>query len=141
MDPYFGPGSRKWQPFLLFLDAALSNKPHTTLFVEFLYNYDAERTVAPFVLLKKLRQERPDIFERCEVQFRCIREKSHSEKLHNRYVLTDIGGLFFGVGLDEEDENHLDDVSLLNRDLYQLRWKQYVTGEAFQTVDVVSSAH
>lgn len=140
VDPYFGPGNRKWQPFLLFLDAALSNKPDAGLFVEFLYNYDADRAVAPSLLLKKLRSARPDMFQRCEVQFRGIREKAYSEKLHNRYVLTDIGGLSFGVGLDEEDENHLDDVSLLNHDLYQLRWKQYVNGEAFETVDIASSA-
>jgi hypothetical protein len=60
------------------------------------------------------------------------------EKLHNRYVFTDIGGVFFGIGLAEEDEGHRDDVALLDAELYELRWRQYALLSDFRVMDECS---
>lgn len=58
--------------------------------------------------------------------------------LHNRYVLTDIGGLDFGTGLDENDDpdggKSDDDVKLLDHGNYEHRWLQYTTDEGPSTV-------
>jgi hypothetical protein len=48
--------------------------------------------------------------------------------------LTDIGGVFFETGLDEESETQQDDVSLLNSKVYNLRWGQYACLKDFKVV-------
>lgn len=58
------------------------------------------------------------------------------EKFHNRYVLTDLGGVSLGVGLDAGKPGETDDVQLLSRPTYDLRWSQYVgINGAFDCVD------
>ena len=53
------------------------------------------------------------------------KEREGGEKLHNRYILTDIGGVSFGTGLDEGDPGMTDDVSRLSADTYDRRLKGY----------------
>ena len=53
------------------------------------------------------------------------KEREGGEKLHNRYILTDIGGVQFGHGLDEGDLGTTDDVSRLGDDTYAKRWENY----------------
>src|ERR687892_2444801 len=55
--------------------------------------------------------------------------RAGGERLHNRYVLTDIGGVQFGVGLDEGDPGTTDDVTRLDTDAYRRRMEDY-TGAA-----------
>lgn len=56
---------------------------------------------------------------------RRLRQKQDGEKLHNRYILTDLGGVVFGTGLDEGEEGETDDITLMDRHQYDLRWSQY----------------
>jgi hypothetical protein len=64
------------------------------------------------------------------------RQKDGGEKLHNRYVLTDLGGVRFEIGLDEGNQGETDDVSLLKPDAHQLRRSQYAGGStAFEQAD------
>jgi len=54
------------------------------------------------------------------------------QRLHNRYILTDIGGVRFGAGLDENRDDpggDTDEVSLMNRETYLKRWDQYASEE------------
>lgn len=53
------------------------------------------------------------------------REKPGSQKLHNRYILTDLGGVSFYHGLDAGKSGETDDVSRMDRDQYHLRCTQY----------------
>ena len=52
------------------------------------------------------------------------------EKFHNRYLLTDHGGVTFGIGLDENEGNadQTEDINLMDRNQYLLRWAQYTNG-------------
>ncbi len=54
-------------------------------------------------------------------------QRAQGERLHNRYILTDLGGVLFGVGLDEGDDDDTDDVHLLDRTQYAERWQQYAS--------------
>ncbi len=70
-------------------------------------------------------------FRRCvpvgmRVAIRRLREKPGGEGLHNRYVLTELGGVRFDYGLDEGNPGTTDDLSLLERHVYEQRWRQYV---------------
>ena len=52
------------------------------------------------------------------------KERAGGERLHNRYILTDIGGVAFSHGLDEGPAG-TDDIFLLDKGPYLLRFKQY----------------
>jgi hypothetical protein len=72
----------------------------------------------------------------CTIEFTRLRQRPGGEKLHNRYVLTDLGGVFLGVGLDAGDAGESDDLMLLTRAQYEQRWSQYVTDDgSFECVD------
>lgn len=47
--------------------------------------------------------------------------------LHNRYVLTQGGGMFFSTGLDDHNqgENRTDEVGVLESAIWALQWKKY----------------
>jgi hypothetical protein len=56
-----------------------------------------------------------------------------SERLHNRYFLTDIGGLSFGIGLDAANSNSTgtnenDDISILTKEQHQKHLSEYCCG-------------
>ena len=53
-----------------------------------------------------------------------LTERQHGEKLHNRYVLTEFGGVGFPAGLDEKPRA-TDDPWLLTREQHEVRWSQY----------------
>ena len=58
--------------------------------------------------------------------------RAHGERLHNRYILADIGGVQFGVGLDEGGQGTTDDVTLLSPQSYRRRFNEYSgPGHAF----------
>jgi hypothetical protein len=70
------------------------------------------------------------------VEFVRWRQRDGGEKLHNRYVLTDLGGVALGVGLDAGEAGETDDLLLLPRAQYERRWAQYVVDDgAFERVD------
>ena len=59
-------------------------------------------------------------------------ERPGGQKLHNRYILTDLGGVSFLHGLDTGADGETDDISRLDREQYLLRCKQYdPAGPAF----------
>ena len=53
------------------------------------------------------------------------KEREGGEKLHNRYILTDIGGVQFGVGLDEGEPGTTDDIARLSVDTFRKRFEDY----------------
>ena len=62
-----------------------------------------------------------------KVTIRRLKERPGGDRLHNRYILTELGGVSFGVGLDEAEAANCatDDLHLLDRDQYEARWRQY----------------
>lgn len=58
---------------------------------------------------------------------RTLEKMDRGEALHNRYILTDVGGLYFACGLDERQGTH-DDIAVLSEKSYKMRWNQYANG-------------
>lgn len=52
-------------------------------------------------------------------------ERAGGEGLHNRYILTERGGVRLAWGLDEGAPSQTDDISLLERTVFEQRWAQY----------------
>lgn len=61
------------------------------------------------------------------VRFIRLSEKPGGEKLHNRYVLTDLGGVMLGTGLDDGSSGQSDDINLLDPAQFEFRWRQYAS--------------
>ncbi len=55
-----------------------------------------------------------------------LTERSEGEKLHNRYILTEFGGVGFPAGLDAK-RGATDDPWLLTREQHRRRWPQYAS--------------
>jgi hypothetical protein len=53
--------------------------------------------------------------------------KPQGQGLHNRYVLTDVGGVIFGIGLDDGADGETDDLVLMDRVQYEIRWAQHAS--------------
>lgn len=76
----------------------------------------------------------------CTIEFVRLKEKAGGEKLHNRYVLTDLGGVSLGVGLDAGEAGETDDLLLLPRAQYEHRWSQYAANNGvFDLIDTPAS--
>lgn len=57
-------------------------------------------------------------------------QKDQAERLHNRYFLTNLGGLSFGIGLDTpskhgDEKIQNDDIFILTKEQHQKRYNQY----------------
>lgn len=57
------------------------------------------------------------------------RERLAGEGMHNRYILTERGGVRLAWGLDEGVAAQTDDISLLEENVFSARWKQYCSNQ------------
>lgn len=78
----------------------------------------------------------PRVPPKIVVKFFRWSEKAGGQKLHNRYILSDLGGVHVGEGLDTGAPHETDDLNLMTADQFTLRWEQYRDGStAFNLVD------
>jgi hypothetical protein len=50
------------------------------------------------------------------------------DQIHNRYVLTELGGISVPAGLDQGRPGHTDDLTVLPKEQYHRRWSSYRKG-------------
>lgn len=139
IDPYFGPQYLRYQrPLEAFLDAILEQRqgePPTRIEI-----HASDRLEAGFFKSECDRHLPKIIPEGISVRLVQWRQKEGGEKLHNRFILTDKGGVRFGVGLDDSDgaDGETDEVESLGEETYKFRWAQYASSDpAFDFVDKV----
>ena len=131
VDPHFGPENARHRKVL-----------------EALMDVLAKHSLAPEVRVHCAVKSALTFFEQeatkmaarlpvgCTIEFVRWAQKDGGEKLHNRYVLTDLGGVALGVGLDAGGAGETDDLLLLPRAQYERRWAQYVASDgAFERAD------
>ena len=71
---------------------------------------------------------------RSRVTLRCWKERLGGARLHNRYLLTDIGGVQFGDEIEVGDPGHEDRVSILDEPSLVRLWNHHTgTPPAFDT--------
>lgn len=119
VDPHFNPGNaRHRRPLERFLQIIVNRK--TDLQLRRL-EYHTSTSATSAYLQQTIRQEicprLPD-----GLTLKIIKWDSHYE-LHNRYILTNRGGISFLHGLD--DGSGTDDVTLLSEASHKKRWRQY----------------
>ncbi len=137
IDPHFGPENQRYRKTLkAFLYALMHSRGGSTpTRVEV---HSSEKSAPDFFKRECKNQMPHNIPYGLCVRFILWKERQGCEKLHNRYILTDIGGVIFNVGLDEGKQGETDDVTLMDRKQYELRWNQYTgSNPAFELVDEI----
>jgi len=135
IDPHFGPDNPKWRrPLEAFLDTIAANRPCRPAIEKITVHTSGK---ADFDFFRQT----------CEDQLQgripagvCLslqrwNERGGGEKLHNRYILTDIGGIKVDPGLDDGKQGENFEAMLLERNLYEKQWNDYVANPAFDSSD------
>jgi hypothetical protein len=114
VDPHFGPEEARYcKPLKAFLEILINMKVR----VEY---HTATRSTSDF--LKESLFSNVSRIVPHGISLKIIRWRPHPE-LHNRYILTNKGGISFGCGLDEGSGR--DEASLLSEKSYKEKWRQY----------------
>jgi hypothetical protein len=103
---------------------------------------------------KSLHLDHAEFYRRLQRQLRCTvppgvsvkffiwEERPGGEMLHDRFVLTELGGVDFSVGLDEGEPGQTTKVSRLSRAAYEKVWRDYsVDSSAFDLLHTCTVAH
>ena len=129
VDPYFNPNERRYRRTLTaFLHEAMSARPAAVPGrVEVVLAADRPKSPEEeFFRAACYKRLCGCVPNGLRVVVRRVSERPGGQELHNRYILTDLGGIEFGHGLDEADEGETeDDLSLLDEEAYERRWNQY----------------
>ena len=77
-------------------------------------------------LVNKARAHLPSVLPAgVELEFVCLAHPIGGDPLHNRYLLTDVGGAVMPFGADARGTETTDDVQPMQKGIYQARWNQY----------------
>lgn len=127
IDPYFRAGlPSKRRPIERFLQVIATNRRRVPVRVEIHVSADHDGAPAAGFFQNECRRSlQPIIPVGLTVIVKRWRPRAGGVGLHNRYVLTDIGGVNFGHGLDEGAVGEDDDVQVLERQHYEQRWAEY----------------
>jgi len=135
IDPNFGPYKPRARNTLkAFLEACLTGRTGRALErVEFHTEFKPEVQDFSGECQRQFPQRIPIGMSLRIVRWR---ERVGGDGLHNRYILTDRGGVRLAWGLDEGNPTQTDDISLLDQGLYESRLSQYCSQQpAFDLVD------
>lgn len=123
VDPHFGPeNSRHRRPLEAFLSKLVSSRGSSISSVTMLTSGKSARDFFSTECQTKLPRVIP---KGLSVNFVQLEERPGGEKLHNRYILTEIGAVKFNIGLDDGNDGETEDISLMSRKNYDQRWAQY----------------
>ena len=122
IDPYFNPSKRQY-------------KQSFKAFFQLIESRDIEDLPKRIEIHTKDQLSADYLKDQCirlipnglQTTIKIWRQRTNGEALHNRYILTDIGGVIFPHGLDEGEPGENDDITLLDKEQYELHWSQYAS--------------
>jgi hypothetical protein len=135
IDPYFRPSDiRHRRPLEAFLAAVIEKRQIAPLMrVEI---HTGDHASADYFRGECERCLPSIVPEGMRVRVIRWRQRDGGDLPHNRYILTDVGGVSFGVGLDNGTDGEADEATLLEEKTYQIRWVQLAGPEpVFEFVD------
>lgn len=140
VDPYFAPESRNHQETLWELLGAARVYMENLLRVELHLNYEDSVRDKQNYDFRDVCLEKQKYFVPAGTRLSCFRwhERSTGEELHDRYVLTDLGGVQIGAGLGEKKTGATTRMSLLDRREHDRLWSIFADpSESYDPVDSV----
>lgn len=135
VDPYFSDKQRWWNVFISLLRVSANNSYKKNLNIDVVFDGSKENSPTVNYLADKLNRENfvfPENFA-LAVNFKSLAAREGNERLHNRYVLSNLAGVCFVHGLDEGEGT--DDVSILSEEVYNKRWEHYTTNIVFDLIE------
>jgi len=138
IDPHFGPDNAKWRrPLEAFLDVIASNRGCRPCIENIVVHTSGEENNADFAFFRQTCEDQlcPRIPAGISLVLQRWKQRGGGEKLHERYVLTNLGGVKVGPGLDDGKQGENFEVMLLERNLFEKQWADYVVNPAFDSSD------
>jgi len=121
IDPHISPGTERYKASLrAFLGLLATTRPVGV--PEYVEIHMGQHDATAEFLIKEFAMLIPMGLSASVFQWK---EKTGGQQLHNRYILTDIGGVSFSHGLDTGDDGETDDITRLDREMYDLHCSQY----------------
>lgn len=121
IDPHIWPGKMSYrnslQAFLMILAGSRPVGPPEAIEIH-TKSLDADGDI----ILNRFQEVIPNGLQVTLYQWQ---ERPRGQGLHNRYILTDLGGVSFHHGLDTGTDGETDDLTRLDMDQYLFRCKQY----------------
>jgi len=142
VDPHFGPETLRYRLAFKELITACTrgraNDPHSVVYLTGTYAQND-------FFLQECQAQLPRLVPQgLTVRMTKLSERVGGQKLHNRFVMSERGGISLGIGLDKGSAGESDDAFLLDLDLHAKRWAEYMgTMPAFDeccSTEVVGTA-
>jgi hypothetical protein len=124
VDQHYSCAARHVRPLAAFLKHALAGVPPSRLE----YHLGSSGMASWFGGQLQRQVRYLGLPEGVVLTFYRWKERPGGEKFHARYILTDLGGIRYDVGLDESDDPdgpQTTDVSALDPETYRHRWNEY----------------
>jgi hypothetical protein len=125
VDPYFRAGHRDYRElFATLFELAVCDKSSEPPRVEIFAS--TKNDLGEVFFFDECRRCLTDLIPAgIQVKIGLWSQRIGGEEIHNRYILTDRGGVKFGNSLREGDAGTTDDVNLLSDEQHKLRLSQY----------------
>jgi hypothetical protein len=139
VDPYFSAREGMLNPMIKFIELCRTNSPvvskNISILAKLCTKPNSNQPSAQFMLDAIIGHQDffPNGIESLSVSL--LREKPQGELLHNRYIISGLGALLWGIGLDERHSEVNDDVVMLNEEIFSKRFEQYSELKAFDVAD------
>ncbi len=149
IDPYFEPSRSRFRDSVKAMLNVLWNQAYSGEARIAEIHLDAKNILGDEPSQDEIARSQQYFLDQCQRHFASMipagrtlkivfwRAKEGQERLHNRYVLTDIGGVSFSGGLDTSQpgkDSESDDLHRLSSTQHIRRWGQYVSAPAFELV-------
>lgn len=139
VDPYFTSREGMLSPMIKFIELCRTNSPveskNISILAKLCTKHDSDQPSAQFMLdaITNHQDFSSESIESLSVSL--LLEKPQGELLHNRYIISELGALHWGIGLDERHSEVNDDVVMLNEEIFSKRFEQYCELKAFDVSD------
>lgn len=101
-------------------------------------NYQEAENFAKNIYKRAIQYLPKKIPNGISIQLIVLKNATQGNPLHNRFLLTDTGGVIIPYGLDDYDREHNhnaeDDLEPMHKGTYEKRWNQYVKLHGVQIV-------
>ncbi len=130
VDPYFGGLEERFFRVLRAMFTQLAAAPVRATRIE--YHLSQRSLCLDHTEFDRRLQHRlgPAVPSGLSVKFFLWEQRPGGEMLHDRYILTEFGGVDFSVGLDEGEAGQTTKVSRLSRQAYDKVWRDYAVATA-----------
>jgi hypothetical protein len=126
IDPYLNPKDRRWRRVIEAVANRIQIRSQRSSEIEIFRSYDGD--IQKSNLLRDFGEWLPKCSAQEGIKFRVFMFSKQDVYMHNRFILTNIGGAMYGTGLDEWDDaspKAPEDVALLDYKEFALKWAQY----------------